>query len=403
MDPSSSTLTEYVPAHGIELPADDAATLRRLVPTMSVTPSWAGVGRYDLTPGSEVGVVALRSRSILIRPKVPVDRVLFLVSYALDPVRWQQRAGSYDTADDLVDGMAALFGHELRRALRHGLLQGYRVTEDALTTVRGRIRFDDQLRRRFGSPLPLEVRFDEFTHDTDLNRVLLAALRRLSRLPLRSRSVRSALGFCAAALGDSVTLVDFPADRLPSFRWDRLNERYRVATELALLVIRTTSLDISEGSSRGTAFVVDMNTVFEEFLRTALRETLGASETTFPAGPAVSVALDERGTVGLEPDLTWWVDGRCVFVGDAKYKRIGVKGIKHPDLYQLLAYTTALGLPEGLLVYAAGEADRIEHVVRHAGKRLRVTTIDLTGTPTEILSEVERIADLVRAQRFSAA
>ena len=36
------------------------------------------------------------------------------------------------------------------RALPRGVLQGYRSEEDALPTVRGRIRFDEQIKRRYG-------------------------------------------------------------------------------------------------------------------------------------------------------------------------------------------------------------------------------------------------------------
>ncbi|MFN8035395.1 MAG: restriction endonuclease [Acidimicrobiia bacterium] len=392
-------LTEYVTASAVELTPHDAASLRRAVTTMSVVPSWEIPGTYDLTPGSEIGVVALDNCSFVIRPKVLTDRVLFLISYALDPARWQQRAGLYDTADDVVEGMAAVFAHELRRALRRGLLQGYRSTEDALTTVRGRVRFDEQLRRRFGAPLPLEVRFDEFTEDTELNRVLRAALWRLSRLPIRSRRIRSMLGSCSAVLADAVTLVEYPSDALPKFRWDRLNQHYRVVAELALLILRSTSVELAEGRAVGTGFVIDMNVVFEEFVRTALRDALGLAPSSFPSGSKVSVVLDKCGRIGLEPDLSWWVGGSCVFVGDAKYKRISVKGINHPDLYQLLAYTVALRLPAGLLVYAAGEADRVEHTVVDAGKRLEVTTLDLTGSPERILADIARIANRVKALR----
>ena len=264
-------LAEYVTSPAVELSPRDASSLRRAVTTMSVVPSSDVPGTYDLTPGSEVGVVALDSCCIVIRPKVPIDRVLFLVSYALDSANWREKAALYNTAEDIVEGMAAVFAHELRRALRRGLLQGYRSTEDALTTVRGRIRFDEQLRRRFGVPLPLEVRFDEYTEDTELNRVLRAALWRLSRLPIRSRHVRSMLGFCSAVLADAVTLIEYPRDALPEFRWDRLNQHYRVAAELALMILRSTSVELAEGRAVGTGFVVDMNVVFEEFVRTALQ------------------------------------------------------------------------------------------------------------------------------------
>ncbi|MGB3055253.1 MAG: hypothetical protein WBB52_10405 [Acidimicrobiales bacterium] len=390
-------LTEYVPAKAVDLTPDEAGSLRRLLPSMSVSPSWEAPGTYDIVPGSEVGVVALDSRVVIVRPKVPADRVLFLLSFALDPIRWQDREATYASETDLVEGMAALYGRELNRALRRGVLQGYRVEEDSLTTLRGRVRFDDQLRRRFGMSAPIEVRFDDYTTDTDLNRLLLSALRRLSRLPIRSQRVRSTLSFCSSVLAEGVTAVDFTPATMPVIAWNRLNRHFKVAADLAELVIRSTSIEVAEGTRQGAGLVVDMNQAFEDFLRVALREALGLSSSSFPEGRKVRSALDVHGKIKLEPDLSWWQSGRCRFVGDAKYKRINVSGIKHPDLYQLLAYVIGLDLPAGLLVYAAGEAEAVEHVIPHAGKRLEVTTVDLSGKPTAILGRVDRLARRVRS------
>lgn len=39
-------------------------------------------GAYDLTPGSSIGAVRLPGLELLIEPKLPMERVLFLVSYA---------------------------------------------------------------------------------------------------------------------------------------------------------------------------------------------------------------------------------------------------------------------------------------------------------------------------------
>ena len=85
-----------------------------------------------------------------------------------------------------------------------------------------------------------------------------------------------------------------------------------------------------------------------------------------------------------------------MFVGDCKYKRAKVEGVPNADLYQLLAYTTALDLPDGLLIYAAGEHPAGTHTVNHAGKRLHVVTLDLAGKPPMVLLEVGRLADRVR-------
>jgi 5-methylcytosine-specific restriction enzyme subunit McrC len=339
---------------------------------------------------------------VIVRPKVPADRVLFLLSYALDPVRWQDRQATYAAEPDLVEGMAALYGRELQRALKRGVLQGYRVEEESLTTLRGRVRFDDQLRRRYGRNVPIEVRYDDYTADTDLNRLLLAALRRLSRLPIRSKRVRSTLNFGHAVLTEGVTAVELSPDTIPAMTWNRLNQHFRVAADLAQLIIGSTSIEIARGTRRGAGLVIDMNQAFEQFLRVALRETIGLTAASFPEGNKVRVPLDAKDKVRLEPDLTWWQDGRCRFVGDAKYKRINVAGIKHPDLYQLLAYTIGLDVPAGLLIYAAGEADSVQHTVIHADKRLEVTTIDLSGTPSEILDRVAQLARRVQALAVEA-
>ena len=70
------------------------------------------------------------------------------------------------------------------------------------------------------------------------------------------------------------------------------------------------------------------------------------------------LSLDEESLIGLEPDFTWWRGGECLWVGDAKYKNLEGPGARKPsDLYQMLAYATALDLPGGTLIYAKGEAD----------------------------------------------
>jgi 5-methylcytosine-specific restriction enzyme subunit McrC len=106
--------------------------------------------------------------------------------------------------------------------------------------------------------------------------------------------------------------------------------------------------------------------------------------------------LDRARRVALEPDLSWWSAKKCRFVGDVKYKAVNVRGVKHPDLYQLLAYTTASGLQSGLLVYAAGEGQPATHYVTLAGKLLHVRALQLGGDITGLRHEVRELAALIR-------
>ena len=75
-----------------------------------------------------------------------------------------------------------------------------------------------------------------------------------------------------------------------------------------------------------------------------------------------------------------------MFVGDIRYKLTADAGARSTDYYQLLAYATALDLPEGVLIYALADGGVPEPslVVRHAGKVLHTFAIDLTGGGAQI-------------------
>lgn len=235
---------------------------------------------YFLTPSYIVGAIAAGDLSVVIRPKIGIPQALSLACYAIGKIRFQLDDFRFPEAYSLPDLLALALAHQARRAFGRGLLHGYRDRDEALSTVRGRIRFDDQLQRRFGIPLPVEVRYDEFTADILANRLVKAAVYRLERLPLRSAESRRNLGWMAAML-EGVSLDEFAPDRVPALRFDRLNEHYRGVVEPARLVLRHSAYELGRGAVRASGFLMDMNVVFQEFVTQALRESLGLSEQAF--------------------------------------------------------------------------------------------------------------------------
>ncbi len=363
---------------------------------VTVTPTVGHPGCYDLRASSTVGVVDLEEISIRIRPKLPVGRLLALLAYATDTVDLTATS-DFAKHDELVEAVAAALDHEARRAFAQGLLHGYRSTEEALPAVRGRIRFDAQVRRRFGLAPPVEVRHDDYTTDITANRLVKAAVARLGRMRIRHRRNRDALRRTAAVLTD-VTCEEYRPTAVPKVTFDRLNQHYRRVVALARLVLQGSAFEAHRGDDmRAPGFLVNMNRLFEQFVVQALREALGVSDRVLRSG--YGTTLDEGGRIRLEPDLSWWRRGVCTFAGDIKYKNIA-GGAPNPDIYQLLAYVTALDLPGGLLIYA-GESEPTTHVVRHAGKRLEVVSVDLSGSLAETLEILHQVAGRIR--RASAA
>ena len=385
-------LQEYQSSAPMRLSMPERDALETSGLGIGVNPASGAGGWYILTPGSTIGAVEVGGLSALVRPKIEIPKLLSMACYAMGAYKRRDlELFNFREDESLPDTLALALSAAARRAFAGGLLYGYRAEEDALYTVRGRIRFDEQLRRRFGVPLPVEVGWDEFTDDILPNRLVKAATLRLRGMRLRSNNARRGLARVAGTLGN-VSSVEYPASDVPSVTFDRLNERYRNVIGLARLILRHSAFESGRGGVRASGFSMDMNKVFEEFVTAALRESLGVSERVLRAQRHIS--LDVDGRIHMFPDLSLWDGRRCVFVGDAKYKA----HTPNEDLYQLIAYATALDLPGGLLIYAKGESEPVTHTVKGIGKRLQIAALDLDGDFADVLKDVGRIAGLVRAQ-----
>ncbi len=368
---------------------------------LAISPTGAAESEFQITPGSTVGAMELDGLSVLIQPKIGIPRLLSLACYAMGAYRLQdKRPFEFEERESLPDALALALGVAARRAFPRGLLHGYIAVEEALHTVRGRIRFDEQIRRRYGIPVPVEVRYDEFTDDIPANQLIKAATWRLSRMRLRSGQARRNLGWISGTL-ENVSFVEFPPNNVPEVEIDRLNEHYKDVIALSRLILRHGYFESGRGKVRASGFLMDMNKVFQEFVTVALREALGLSARALRE-TSIST-LDEGETVHLKPDLVWSEGSRCLFVGDAKYKRIEDQRAPNADLYQLLAYATALDLPGGMLIYAKGEEEQAIHTVRHSGKRLEVVALDLEQDLDVVLGEVELLGQRIRSLRDNAA
>ena len=400
-------LTEYQPYPGsVSLDGNQLRALADAGAHIQVAPSVDEAGAYVLRPSSYVGAVNVGDLAVIIRPKIPIDRVMFLITYSMDPRHWRRNSVQLSHDAGILEAIIFAFTHHTRQAIHRGLLRGYRWEEDALNTVRGRIRFGDQVQRRFDIPLPVEVAFDEFTEDIERNRLLKAAIDRLGHTFIRSRDARQEVRRLRPSFS-AVSLVSYPRRAVPEVSYSRLDEHYRPAVELARLILENSSLELQGGKVAGAAFLIDMNKVFERFLYVALGEALGLSDTQWQH--EASLTLDEQGHIGMKPDISWWPSVKTgdaslpLFVGDANYKKPDGEGFEHADIYQMLAYCTAADLPSGTLIYAAGEGEPGVHKVRHAERTIEVETLNLEGGPETILKQVNRLAHKIRERTFSSS
>ena len=179
-------------------------------PVLRIEPAFDSDGLYTLRAGSVVGALELDGLSLLIRPKIGIPQLMSLACYTLGIESvLDERTFSYLEEAALPDALAWALATAAERAFAGGLLHGYMSMEESLYTVRGRIRYEDQIRLRPNRALPIEVRYDDFTDDIMPNRLIKAAAYQLGGMHIRSSAVRVRLGGVAGML-DNVSLVDFP-------------------------------------------------------------------------------------------------------------------------------------------------------------------------------------------------
>lgn len=354
----------------------------------SVIPGWWSVG-----PAGKVGVALVAGVELWVKPKLDIRRLFFLLGYATDGTGWRDEVIPLAEAPDLFNALAEAFARQADRALRQGLIQGYRIMEESLPVLRGRVREADQLRRRYGLAVPLEVRYDDYTVDVAENQLLRSAAERLLRLPGLTRRTRGALLRIVQRTAGVSVLVG--GEQLPTWRPSRLNTRYHVALRLAGLTLRGGSVERDGGFIRINGFMLDMAKVFENFLATALTEAMAVYGGTCRTQDAWHLDVDHN--IRVRPDLVWYSGSGVVrAVIDAKYKAEKPAGFPYADLYQMLAYCTALGLQRGHLVYAKGNESAANHILRNVGIEITQHALDLDQEPADILRQVEQLASAVQ-------
>ena len=351
-------------------------------------------GWWEVRPGTAVGAVAVGDLEVRVAPKVDIDRIVFMLGYTLRGVRWHDDRVGVEAASDIVQALAEVFARGVASAIRPGLLQGYRVRQEALPVVRGRICIDEQIKRRPGQWVPLEVAYDDFTVDIPENRILRAALERLLANPFVPDGLRRRLSALALPFAEVERLL--PGARLPDWYASRLNERYQFPLQVATLILRSSSFEHRVGDVRIEGFVLDLARIFEDFVTAVLRAGLPELLRGSSVEPQARTFLDVEASVVMKPDVVWRdADLRPITVVDAKYKAERPAGFPNADLYQALAYATALGLDRAHLVYAKGNAPERDFTVSGGGPLITAHALDLSQPPARLLEQAQRLIALL--------
>jgi 5-methylcytosine-specific restriction enzyme subunit McrC len=332
-----------------------------------------------VTARAGVGVVRFEEFELRIEPKLEGgDLGLFrMVEFAagLQAVKpFRGRPGVRAEGLSLLDLVISFLVREASDLVRGGLRADYVERQDALPALRGRFLPDRQQLERFGLLDRVVCRFDEHEQDILDNRLIAAALLQAG-LIVQDGALRRRVRSLAETLEEicDPLALDLEVDR-GRLIYDRLNQHYRPAHELALLVLENVGPDelLRGGSTRSYSFVLNMNLLFEQFVTRVLEEAVDSGRfEVIPQLRSKSIIwrLDrDESYTSLVPDLLVQRRDRATarVPLDAKYKLYGAaRKVDAGDLAQVFLYSYAYADPDA--PEASVPPAAIIHPVRRPG------------------------------------
>lgn len=338
-----------------------------------------------------VGVIQAGGRTIQILPKIDCDpeadteavigstsyerasisaaqNFMHLLTHARRLKLHNQSLASLSTnRGTWLEMLTRLFAVELLTQLQQGFHQDYVRREDLLPYVRGRWNIARQFARQPNLTQGLDVSYDDYLPDTLLNQVFRLAVERLQRIT-RDTQNRQMLADLEGWLQPVRLPVQLSTVDLDHISFNRLNERFLPAFELARLLLEGLTVKLLAGGQRAFAFVFDMDRLFEQFiasfLQTYSRLILPEEWRDLPIEVKGGISKKhlvlpmpqpENPMFLLQPDILLGLPSQHNLIIDTKNKalprRQSYRAVAESDAYQMLAYATQYHCRSILLLY----------------------------------------------------
>lgn len=298
-----------------------------------------------------------------------------------------------DEAPELQNLFAKLLIDHLHRVIRRGLARGYISHTEDLRGPRGRLLFDQIVKRQTLLRGEAACQFDELKTDILKNQIVKATARMLERSPNVAQKYRHELGALVRRL-EAVSDIRLSSGAFRRVQIFRNDHSYSLLMKLCEFVFQSALPDENGENGRFADVLGDeviMSAVFEDFLRNFFvheQKTFKVSRDQY-LWDAVGLTASAHSLLPvMQTDLVLRSQDRTI-VADAKYYKETLKGrdksapkLNSSNLYQLFTYLHHAQLREpdkridGMLIYpSVGYEVRADY--EFAGKYLRIATVDL--------------------------
>lgn len=302
-------------------------------------------------PQQYVGYIQFPKRRLIIRPKhygVTIGHILRIYHFLYSTENSDLDAPKYDVETGSDVNLISMFISELLAVIHKGIPVEYSEIRDDLEFARGKVN-TYATKKNFlqGRAEAFSCEFDDLSRDTKINRVLVAAAKKISSVCKDGN-----LLYAISQFGD-VDHLNYPKSVVTM----RNTAYCKKALSLAYMILNDLTLSTDGDSSLGESLLINFDRVFEQFIQKVLMEYSSAGKFSYwslEKEYALYQYQDNTFARSFIPDLLFdykeTVSGASArAILDMKNKTS--KPFENPDVYEMSFYAQMLRTKKVILCY----------------------------------------------------
>lgn len=331
-----------------------------------------------------VGVVKLPSgKRLQIKPKIGNLKLLKILNYYSFEEEILDIDGEtiFKEGAEFLDMLGWLLQREVKTILNRGLHKTYVKREEKSKYIKGKIDIEKQI----NSPLKNKffIEYEDISKDNRLNKLIFRALDILKKI-VGNRDLKKEMSLQGKKVRKEVDVEKISLGNLKNIETDPLSAYYDRAVRISKLVIRNVYYEsLKYGKAPAYCFLLDMNEIFEKFVRKLIGEILPDRTVRKPRRGGVDNIISPP-DFQIVPDILIEGEEGLEYVGDVKYKKEkrGGKSLTSSDYYQAISYGLATDC-DGFLVYPSRSDEWQPYEVENSERTIHRLPIDISGAGEE--------------------
>lgn len=249
-----------------------------------------------------------------------------------------------------------LFLSEVEYLLHRGLIKRYRKNDGNQTSLKGSLQFSKHISQNLVHKERFYVKYTQYSNEHTIHEILFKTIKLLAHLNSNSL-LKGRIGVLTLNFPEmkEIKVNESTFDKIV---FDRKNQHYQTALEIAKLLLLNYHPDVSKGRNDVLALMFDMNNLWEQFILITLKRKLKTHNLTSQVTKSFWKPISGYSSK-MRPDIILKCkesqESQENYVLDTKWKNLNGYNPSPEDLRQMYVYHRFYQAKKVALIYPSDQ------------------------------------------------